>query len=647
MKTDYKISVPFMNASCDTDAHRAQFLDMIRRIGARRVFLVMPRHLTDSPARRASLALLKKNIAFFKDNGIEEVGTWFTAMGHGGPLDHEDGETFPPFRRLVGFFGTVLDDTFCLSDPQYQNAVAEYIAEMGNCGADIIQLDDDLRLGHRNDDIGCVCDYHMAEFARRTGREWSREELYEAVYSGAPNETRQAWFALMRDMFYDFARVLRARLDTVSEDIRLGFCSGPMSYDPDCTDAAELARIFAGKTRPFLRGMGAPYWAMHRGWHSIEDVISYHRLERVWMKKSPDVEFFAEGDVYPRPRYRVPGWLLETFDTALRADGSFDGILKYVFDYVQTPTYETGYLALHEHHMPLYREIETAFTDGTARGLYIYEEEHQLLNSVLPTPPMRPMRIAKNSFSASVVFANRLCLPAVFEDSGDAVCLSGCPADHIPVSLLDRGAVIDLDAAKRLLSRGIDCGVISVSDAPTPDDEIFASADDCPAEHIRPMTEGVFGHVALCGNAEVLSYFMAGETRYPAVWYYENNDGQRFLGYAFEWCSVDWESPLLLSYARQRQAIAAITRLQNGITPAAYCPGEPHLYILAKDMKDGSRAVGIWNCFGDEIPSPRICLDRAFSSVSFLDGKTGVLAGNTVTLSVPLPAHGFVGFLLK
>ena len=40
MKTDYKISVPFMNASCDTDAHRAQFLDMIRRIGARRVFLI-------------------------------------------------------------------------------------------------------------------------------------------------------------------------------------------------------------------------------------------------------------------------------------------------------------------------------------------------------------------------------------------------------------------------------------------------------------------------------------------------------------------------------------------------------------------------------------------------------------------------------
>ncbi len=222
-----------MNASCDTDAHRAQFLDMVRRIGAERIFLVMPRFLTACPAREEALALLRINAAYFKANGVAEVGTWFTGMGHGSPLDHESGEEFPNFRRLVHFGGSTLEDTFCLSDRSYCDAVASYVADMGACGVDLVQLDDDLRIGHRIDDLGCVCDYHMAEFARRTGREWTREALYQAVYSGAPSETRTAWFAMMREMFYDFAKILREKLDTVSPDIRLGFCSGPKSYDPD------------------------------------------------------------------------------------------------------------------------------------------------------------------------------------------------------------------------------------------------------------------------------------------------------------------------------------------------------------------------------------------------------------------------------
>jgi hypothetical protein len=80
MNPNYKISVPFMNHTCDTDEHRAQYLELVRRMGARRVFLCMPRPFTDSPERREALELLKVNAAFFKANGIEEVGTWFTGM---------------------------------------------------------------------------------------------------------------------------------------------------------------------------------------------------------------------------------------------------------------------------------------------------------------------------------------------------------------------------------------------------------------------------------------------------------------------------------------------------------------------------------------------------------------------------------------
>ncbi|MGM9624626.1 MAG: hypothetical protein ACI3XM_02845, partial [Eubacteriales bacterium] len=329
----------------------------------------MSRYMQDSEARRNALALLKVNIAYFKENGVKEVGTWFSAMGHGGPLDHEDAEERSDFPRVVGFGGAVCDDTFCIADPGYRNAIADYVRDMGAAGADIIQLDDDLRLGYRSNGIGCTCDYHMREIARRTGREWTRDELYKAVYGGKPNAVRRAWFDLMREGFEDFAHALRTALDTVSPDIRLGYCAAPCSFDADCIDTIALSRIFAGCTKPFLRATGAPYWANSGSWHNIEDTVSFVRQESAWMQAAPDIEFFSEGDVYPRPRYRVPAWFLETYDTALRAGASTDGILKYMFDYVQTPMYETGYLSYHERNAPLYREIGNAFY-GTERGVY-------------------------------------------------------------------------------------------------------------------------------------------------------------------------------------------------------------------------------------------------------------------------------------
>jgi len=646
MKRDYKISVPFMNHTCDTDEHRAQYLELVRRMGARRVFLCMPRPFTDSPERAAALDLLKTNAAYFKAAGIEEVGTWFTGMGHGGALDHESGEERTDYPRLVGFSGGVCDDTFCIADPGYRELIGNWVRDMGKCGVDIIQLDDDLRLGARGNGIGCTCDYHMAEIARRTGREWTREELYQAVYSGAPNEIRRAWFDLMGEAFYGFADVLRTKLDEVSPTTRLGFCACMTTFDSDCVDAAALARAFAGNTKPYLRGIGAAYWGNSGNWHSISDVISYERQEAAWMKRAPDIEFYTEGDVYPRPRYRVPAWLLETFDTALRADGSTDGILKYVFDYVQTPMYETGYIEQHEHHLPLYDEIHAAFDGGVTRGVYVWEAEHKLLDGTLPTPAPAVGEITDSSLSASNRFLNRLCIPTSFVENGDAVCVSGLSAETFPQELLKYGTILDITAAEILSSRGVDCGIVTAEDAPAAEVEDFPSADGCERELLRTMTGGRFRCVTLREGAAVLSTFNAGGSAYPAVWTYENADGQRFVCYAFAFASVERYSQLLCSYARQAQLLRVLPWLQGGKSPAAVCAHHPELYIIAKDTEAG-RAVGLWNCFADEIIAPTVTLDSVYASVRFIGGARGHIEGNRVILETDIPAHAFAGFVVE
>ena len=52
-------------------------------------------------------------------------------------------------------------------------------------------------------------------------------------------------------------------------------------------------------------------------------------MESAWTKNG-EIEIMAEGDVYPRPRTLCPASCLEGFDTAIRASGCTDGVLKYV-----------------------------------------------------------------------------------------------------------------------------------------------------------------------------------------------------------------------------------------------------------------------------------------------------------------------------
>jgi hypothetical protein len=55
-----------------------------------------------------------------------------------------------------------------------------------------------------------------------------------------------------------------------------------------------------------------------------------------------NIEVLSEGDVYPRPRHKIPANYLEIFDTALRAADCTNGIHKYMLDYTSNAgNYET------------------------------------------------------------------------------------------------------------------------------------------------------------------------------------------------------------------------------------------------------------------------------------------------------------------
>ena len=183
------------------------------------------------------------------------------------------------------------------------------------------------------------------------GEDLDRDELKERIKSGTENKYRDAYISVNRESLLNFASVMRKRVDKVNPDIRMGFCAVMSSWSID-GDAFELATVLAGKNKPFIRLIGAPYWAAEKSWKNrLQDAIELNRMEKSYFS-GKEIELIAEGDAWPRPRTKCPASFVEGYDTALRATQELDGILKIGIDYTSSRDYEAGYEKYHLRNKP-------------------------------------------------------------------------------------------------------------------------------------------------------------------------------------------------------------------------------------------------------------------------------------------------------
>ena len=192
---------------------------------------------------------LRENCAYFKVNGFE-TGAWVWTFWL------ENNKSFTNMRSLNG---TEITEFMCPLDKSFVEFAAGYIRDIAETGVDIIQFDDDFRYGFLSDSPACLCDRHIAEICRLTGEQLTREEIQKHILTGGKNKYRDAYLKANGDALRAFAAEMRRAVNQVNPEIRLGACACLTAWDIDGTNAAELAKILAGKTRPFVRLIGAPY----------------------------------------------------------------------------------------------------------------------------------------------------------------------------------------------------------------------------------------------------------------------------------------------------------------------------------------------------------------------------------------------------
>lgn len=629
----YKISVPVMNCNVKR-SDRERLLKEIKRFNAERVFLALDTYEMDYIKRKEILCELADNCNFFKEKGFE-VGAWIWTFGVKNNTE---------FRNMRSIKGKEIKEFMCPTDERFVEFAAEYISDIAKCGVDLIQFDDDFRYGFLSDSPACLCDRHVEIINSITGENSTREEIYNNIISGGKNKFRDAYLKANGDAFRNFASALRTAVNKVNPNIRIGACSCMTSWDIDGTDAYEIAKILSGNTKPFVRLIGAPYWAVKKSWgNCLQDVIELERMESSWTRQG-DIEIIAEGDAYPRPRINCPASFVEGFDTAIRASGCTDGILKYGLDYTSNADYETGYAKFHERNKSTYEYIDEIFADKKNCGVRVYESMKKISDMVMPTEVNKEVNVEDLFFSKAARTLAFNSIPTVYE--GDGVCgiVFDENARNLPLQALENGLILDIAAAEILSERGIDVGLEKIG-SPLNDgnssivvglEEHFTNDNN----YISIIGTKVYD-IVINKRAEVLSDIQTSNGKMPISYRYENADGNRFL--VFNLNTRSDNSSMLRHYARGRQIANNIIWLSGNKLPA-YVYGHPSLYVQTKE-KDGAMAVGLWNFYADIAIEPIVELGKEYSIIKFINCN-GRLENDKVYLE-DIPPYAFVGFEVR
>ena len=622
----YRTSVPVM---VRRDFDKAGTLAALRQSGADTVFLTLTRKMEYRFSPREDLDLLRELIPYYEKEGFT-VGVWIgETMGH-------DWGTPGPYTPLVLQDGTPLRAAYCPLDESFSRGICRWVGEIASCGAKLLLIDDDFRLSRGTYGMTCFCERHRRAFAKAVGRDTLPDatEVRDLVYTGKPSRYRDAWLRLSGDTLRNFAKEIRAAVDAVDPGITVGFCGCLSTWDLDGVESSELAGILAGEgNRPFLRLIGAPYWlTINPPDRKMHDVIDFERMQ-AYHVKGKGMTVLSEGDSYPRPRYATPAAYLEGFDTLLHADGNLDGIHKYTIDYYASPRYEEGYCRAAAEHRKTHEEIERIFGTKTAVGIRHPAVMRTLRDAELGDTFETP----GYGMNDGACLVGSCSLPLTFEASGGdcPYVLFGEDARRISPDLLKSGAILNLEAARILESRGIDTGLLAVGEPLLLPTEHFLASGETVL-----LYGGTKWRTTPRQGAVVESEFVDTDgTRVSGTFSYTNAEGRSFLHLPFTVKRVGdrrEESVIGIyeSYERQKQIAAFAARLGRPLP--AVCFGNPDLYLLCKDG-EGRRTVGLWNFFADAVRTPTVILSTAAKRITATIGCTAVLTGDTVTLSDILP----------
>lgn len=260
-------------------------------------------------------------------------GWWNTLTIKSGPSEE--------FSRMTKADGSKTPFASCPMDTNFQKRLAQDIASFAQIAKPaFILMEDDYSIHAACVYYGCFCEKHLAEFAKRTGREYTREELLDIFQQDTPKSTALLWEwkKLAKDSLVDCSKAIRSELDKLSPEIPIGYMqSGSADADGDCTE--EVSRALAGATHT---PMSRLYGTFYCGGDTVRIPEIFHHTLYSKQHIPPKFRFYHESDTFPHTRYFTSGSQMRIIMSTAYSFG-FDGSIFQTQQILDNPNEELTY----------------------------------------------------------------------------------------------------------------------------------------------------------------------------------------------------------------------------------------------------------------------------------------------------------------
>ena len=346
------------------------------------------------------------------------------------------------FTPIIKSDGSAHPFSNCPLDPAFREIFAKSTAAFAKIAKPaFIITEDDYSIHAASIDYGCFCHHHLAEFSKREGKEYSREELI-AIFHSKSKERRtllKKWRELIRDSIVGCSEAVRAELDKESPEIPMGCCQ-PGVADDDGDTTYAMCRAFAGKNHtPFSRIRGSYY-----GTFKANDVprMLYHPL---YSKQHLPEDFICihESDTFPHMRFFSAGKEITALMGAVYSMG-FDGSLFQTQQLLDCPNEEVILGLTFKKKRPIFENVHQMATQCKIKGIELYYDPFDSTADKrvdpLFTQAISLMGIPYTSLESSIAFLDKYQVQNWEEEK--------------ILKYLSKNIFIDGEAAKILCERG-------------------------------------------------------------------------------------------------------------------------------------------------------------------------------------------------
>lgn len=563
-------------------------------------------------------------------------------IGHGWPGAPVSQESW---QKTVNIYGK--EARWCPLDPGYQDYIFKTISMLAGEKPYSFLVDDDVRLIH-GQGLECFCPLHMKRFNALSEREYTSDELREAVKNAEPGDPVLERFEKMRtETLFEFAALIRRAIDSVDPGIPCGYCTPGGEF----LITGKMAKILAGKNKPFLRANNATY--MEGDAKYLPFRMGYTQALRKINSDIPTV--IDESDTFPQHRYSKSACGMHIHITA----GILNGLTgaKLWLTNLNTPDPETEkpYDEILGRHAGFYQKLAEIMPAAKLQGAIT-----PIHNWKKFWHPLRPeSAFLKTDWQVQIL--NQVGIPARYEFPSvpgirmlageDAVAFF---SDEELTDMLSGPLLLDGSAAKAFCRRGFsrEIGVEAEtkefrfnSEEICDTGELLTLNNDfvCPFLTVNgPDTRIVTNLVAFPFRKSTEKTIVA-----PGTTICRNRLGGTVAVYT---AHLGMPMQCCLSPGRKRLLLKVLDIL-NGAPLPYVAMDEQNIYMIHALLPDGADMLALFNLNFDHLPSLHIRSGKKILSVSELagDGTWKKLewkqTENKLEVAAPLPCS--CGIVLK